>query len=144
MFVVFVSTLILTVVCMALACITGTIIWDFGGDVDANLCFSLITQFVVVFALSCLYMLISILVRKTGIAIAVSVVSMTVINMMFSLLANIFDEPKIEEYHLINILSSISDLNISNDLLSKALIVSAVYIVISTSISLLHFKKADA
>ena len=128
---------------MAIACTLGTILWGFGGKIDINLCVLLLTQFIVVFALSCLYMLISVVFRKTGTAVMVSVLSMTIIKMFFSLLANVFNKPQIEEYHITTSLSNISDLNISKEMILKALIVSVIYILVSNTVSFWYLKTRD-
>ena len=143
LFIIFISTFFFAFISMAIACTLGTILWGFGGKIDINLCVLLLTQFIVVFALSCLYMLISVVFRKTGTAVMVSVLSMTIIKMFFSLLANVFNKPQIEEYHITTSLSNISDLNISKEMILKALIVSVIYILVSNTVSFWYLKTRD-
>lgn len=138
-----VSTIIFTVLCMAIACGIGTAIWGFGGKIDIELVVILFSQLLVTCAMSCFYMLIAMIVRKTGASIAVSVVSMTILNMLISFFANVVDKPSIKDYHLPNILASISSVTVADHTLARTMSIATVYIIIFSMISLIHFRKTD-
>lgn len=139
----FIATTVITCVCLLTAGIIGTGIWGFGGDVTGKYVLTIFAQFLVLCAYSSFYLMLSVLIRKTGIAIAISVVSMTVLNMLVSLLTNVFKESKIADYHLPNMLANISNVDVPSDSIKIALIASLIYIVLFISVSFIHFHRKD-
>lgn len=137
------ATAIIATASLVTAGIVGTVIWGFGGDITKKLILTIFAQFLVLCAYSSFYLMLSVLIRRTGITIAISVVSMSVLNMFVSLLSNVFDVSKIADYHLPNMLTNISDVNVSNDSIRIALIGSVIYIALFIGVSFVHFHRKD-
>lgn len=138
-----IATAIFSGFCLLSAAVTGTIIWGFGSGVDSRYVMTLLSQFMVLLSYSALYMMISVIIRKTGIAIAVSVALMTVLNMIFSFVTSLSDKIEIEKYHLPQILTTLSTQDVKWSVICQSFIVSIAYIFVCYIIGFLFFKKRD-
>lgn len=145
----FLITTILIIISSGIQTTLATLFWGFGdGTVGfARVILIFVIKVISVYALASICVMLSFFFRRVnGIAVAVNIIAIRFIPFFLTSLASIMKRElnTFSRYEISTIISSLTDSsNCSNDMIFHALILSIIYIVLSTSIGMFYFRRKD-
>lgn len=137
---------IMTLICLLSGFTAGTLLGELGTGWSASLIPILLVQLLIVFAFTSIYTAIAFLLRKTGAAIAVSVLTSTVVSLITSLIDVWFFREstfRTSDYLLSPVMSSVSNVSVSTEVLLKSAICAAIYLLVGLVLSYIAFRKRE-
>lgn len=142
----FTVAVIMTFICLVCGFVMGSLLGKIGTGWSAGLIPILLAQLLTVIAFTSVYTAVAFLVRKTGAAIAVSILISIVTSLVASLLdVLLFKDAafKTSDYLLTQVLTNVSSISVSSEILAKSIICAAVYLLIGLFISFVAFRKRE-
>lgn len=129
------------------AAVLGSALWGFGGTFTMRIFLTLVTQILLIFSMTSFYMMLAMLIRNPGIAVAATILGFSVIGFglaIFDVIMQVLEiNIAIYSFHLPILLEAISTLDVSTNLLVKAAVCAVIWIIVLNGISAFTFSKRD-